>query len=206
MLRAGHQRPHVLAKDRLAPNGDRVQRRPVEGVPHRDRLVSARGNPGKLQGHADRFGSPGTQQDLVQIPRSDLGKLPGKIDGDPVGVSPGAEGKGVELRLDGRHHIRIGETHLMDIVPVEIHVAASLNIFDPDSTAALQSGETGGREGLPQKVSLVFRQQRPGLRVQILLLPLSAPVRDIDVAFRTVKLFHRGSPPYRIAYDNFRTF
>ena len=89
---AGQQRPHVLAKDRLPADGDRVQRRPVKGIPHRDRLVAARGDARKFQGHADRLGAPRAEEDAVEISGGDFGQLLCQIDGDPVGVTPCAEG------------------------------------------------------------------------------------------------------------------
>ena len=104
--------------------------RNVRGSSDGDGFGPAGGNPGKLQRHADGLGSPGAQQAFVQIPRGDIGQLSGQIDGHPGGVPAGAKRKGIELGLYGGYDLRDGETDLMDVVSVKIHIPASMEILN----------------------------------------------------------------------------
>ena len=66
--------------------------------------------------------------------------------GDPDnGVAPGTKRQLTQLCLDRRNHPRMAEADLMDVVPMEIQVTTTLDVFDPRSFAAFQGVETWRR-------------------------------------------------------------
>jgi len=101
----------------------------------------------------------------------------------------------IELFLDCGDDRRVGEADLMDVVSVEIHVAPSLEVFDPDPVAGAHGVQAGGGEGLVEEVFFVLREERPRLFIQVFLLPLLPARGNIDIAFRSVKFFHAFCPP-----------
>ena len=69
MLGTRQERPGIAPEQRLATYGRGVQIGTVEGVPHRDGLVTARGVAGQSEGHPDCGGAAGCQQHLVESAR-----------------------------------------------------------------------------------------------------------------------------------------
>jgi len=76
------------------------------------------------------------------------------------------------------------------IVAVKIHVTAALEIFYVDTVTGLQGIETRGGKGLFEKITLIFRKQVPGGRIDILLLPTGSQGGNVDIAFGFVLFFH----------------
>ena len=138
MFAAGQQWSDALTKHGFTADGNRVERSAVEGVPHRDELEPAGGDPGQLEGHADRAGATGCEQDPGKIAGCDLDQAAGELDGGFAGVAAGAEAQGVELLPDRFEDARVRETDLMNIVAVEIEITSAFDIFDPGAFRMLQ--------------------------------------------------------------------
>ena len=177
-----HERTHVLAEDRFAADRDGVERRPVETVPQRQRLVAAGRDARELQRHADRERAAGREQNLAQRVGRERGEPRGEIDGGLVRVPAGREGQGVELALDRRHHVRMAVAHLMDVVAVEIHDAAAFDVGEPHALAGGERVEAGRGQRLMQEDLGVGVEQCPRGGVHVRLLELAAQRRGVDVA------------------------
>ena len=175
MFRAGHERAHALAEDRLAADRDGVEGGAVEGIPHGNRLVPAGGDPRQLQRDADRLGAPGAEEGLLQGIGRDLGQLLRQVHGHAVGVAARAEGQLVELAFDRVNHRGIGKADLVHVVAVEVHVAPALQVLDGDTPAGAQGVEARGGKGLPQEIAGILRQKGAAVGIQVLFLPGVAP-------------------------------
>src|SRR5262249_49402479 len=78
-----------------------------------------------------------------------------------AGIAPGREGEIVHLRLERRLEARMAIADVMDVVAVEIHVAAAREILDPDSLGLADRVEAGGRSPLVQEDGGIAREQIP---------------------------------------------
>ena len=141
---AREERADVLAKNRFPTDGDGVQGGAVERVPHGNRLVATGSHPRQFDGHADGTGAAWTQQHLVQVAGRELHKLAGQVDGDLVGVAPGAEGKPFELFLDRRNDRGMAKAHLVDVIAVEVQITPALKVLDIGAITGTHDIETGG--------------------------------------------------------------
>src|ERR1700679_2858671 len=87
----------------------------------------------------------------------------------------------------------------MDVVAVEIHVAAARDILDPNPLRAADRVETGRRNGLVQEMPRIAIEQRPRLARDVPRRPSRAPGRVVDVALRSertcVPLHNGGVSP-----------
>src|SRR5262249_25531591 len=125
----------------------------------RDDLEPSGGDAGQLQGHADGGRAAGSEENAPQITGSEFGELSREGDGEFVGVAPATKRKRVELSFDRGDDLRMAETHLVHVVPVEIEVAAAFYIFDPRALTGLERVEAGRGERLMEKVVRVFFEQ-----------------------------------------------
>jgi hypothetical protein len=61
-----------------------------------------------------------------------------------VGVTSGAKGQLIELIFDGRNNLRVGKTNLVEIIPVKVNIATSLQILYINTLAGLQGIKAWG--------------------------------------------------------------
>ena len=195
VLGAGHQRPHVLAEHRFAADRDRVERRAVERVPHRQRLVPARGEPRELQRHPDRQRAAGREQHLAQRVGRERRELGGEVDGRLVREPARREGQGVERVPDRGHHVRMAVADLVHVVAVEIHDPPALDVLEPDPFARGERVEARRGQRLVQEMPRVGVEQRPRRAVHVLRLERAPQRRQIDVA-----LGHRARGRQRVVH------
>ena len=183
----------VAPEEPLSADADRVERRPVEGVPHREGLEAARRDARELQRDADRLRAARREQDLAVRDGGEGGKPLREAHRGLVRVAPGAERQGVEPVLHRLDDARMAVAHLVDRVAVEIEVPAPLDVDDPASLGAGERVEAGGRERLPKVGVGVAFEEAPRRRTERRLLPASAPGREVDVALHASRLVEAQS-------------
>ncbi len=155
------QRSHVAAEERLAADGNRVERRAVERVPHRDRLVPPGGEARELQRHADRARATGREENLGEVAGCELDQAAGERDRGLVREAPGRERERVERAPDRLHDAWVPVADLVDAVAVKIHVAPALDVLEPDAGRGGERVEARRRKRLVQEVLRVLGEQRP---------------------------------------------
>ena len=183
---ARHQRTHVAAEHGLAADRDRVERSAVEGVPHRDRLVPAGRDAGELQRHADRERPAGREQHLAERVECEGPEALRQEDGSLVGESPGRKRQRVELAPDRVDHARVPVADLVDVVAVEVHEPAPVDVGEPDAFGLDERVEAGCRQRLVQVGPGVAVEQGARGPVHVVALPRAAQRRQVDVAFHDV--------------------
>jgi hypothetical protein len=208
MLGSRQQRPHVLAKDGLAADGDRVERCAMEAVPQRQRLVPAGGEAGELQGHPDRQRPAGCEQDLAERVGCQPGELFREVDCRGVGKASRRERKRVELPPDRGHDVRVTIADLVHVVAVEVHHAAAFDVGEPDAVAGSERVEARRRQRLMQEDVRIGVEQRARPRMHVRRFELAAQRRGVDVAFgsgidRGPRIIHRRARERR---DNGQPF
>ena len=136
---ARNHRPEAAAEQRFAADADRVERRAVERIPERQRLVPAGGVARELQRHADRRRPARREQCLVEPRRRRLDQPAGERGRGRVGVAARAEGQGLHLAADRFDHSRVAVAELMDAVAVEIENALAVDVGEPGALGARRS-------------------------------------------------------------------
>src|SRR5262249_37090891 len=94
------------------------------------------------------------------------------------------EGEDLHLLGDRALQARMTIADVVDIVAVEIHVAAAGNILDPDAFRLCNRIEARGRDRLMQERRGIAREQSTGGTVERTVLPLATLVGEICIAFR----------------------
>ena len=185
VLAARHQgRGRARAEQRLARKARSTEPRAVEGVPERQRLEAPRRRAGELDGDFHRIRTAGGEKYLVEPLGRDPRKLCRECVGDFVGIAARRERQGVHLRGDGALQARVPVADVVDVVAMEIHVAAALDVLDPDALRLGDGIQAGGGDRLPQEVLLVRLEHRPRASVEGTRLPLRPPRGEIGVALR----------------------
>ena len=87
-------------------------------------------------------------------------------DGRRAGIAPRRKREGVHLLGNGALEPRMAVADVVDVVAVEIHVAAAGEVLDPDAFRLGDGVEARGRDRLAQEVALVVGQQRARRRVE----------------------------------------
>ena len=143
MLGAGQKRPGILAEDGLSTDGDSIERRAMERIPHRNSLESAGRHPREFQSHADSRRSGRCKENFVQISRRQLGQFLGEFDRRDVSIAARTEGQFIHLIFDSVNHSPVGKSDLVDVVAVEVHETSALKILKIDAPATGQYVQTG---------------------------------------------------------------
>ncbi len=198
MLGPGQQRADAAAKRRLAADRDRIERRAVERVPHREGLVAAGGQPGKLERDADRGAAAGGQQQARAGHRRGLAQTARQLDRRPVGVAARAERQGRQRLAHRRQHRRVAVADLVHAVAVKVEDAPPGGVGQPRALRALQRIQAGRRQRRVQEPAGVLGEQLAGGGVEVRGLPGLPARAEVDVALAAIGLrAHRGPRPVR---------
>ena len=170
VLGAGQEWPVPARAVLLLPaDARRAEAGAVIGVPERDRLEAAGGNPREPECDLDRVVAGRRQEDLAEGRGRPVREPPRQGDGHLVGEAAGREGEVVELGLEGRDQRRVRVAQVVDAVAVEVHEPAAVDLFDPDPLGPPDGGEPGCRRGLVEKVARVLVDQMTGVALRVRL-------------------------------------
>ena len=186
MFRAGQEGADPAAAEQgFAANAAGAKARAMKSVPETQGLEPAGCRARQLDGDFHRVGPPGGKQhpprragQARKLRRQGLGQFHRAIADEP------ARGKTqfIQLTVDGLQNMRVRVTHVVDVVAMEIHVAAPCGVLDPDAFGLADGIEAWRGDRLVQEGGTVTRQQRPGSLVEVGGLPRAAPRGAVDVA------------------------
>ncbi|MNO45871.1 hypothetical protein D3C76_361480 [compost metagenome] len=181
-LHPGHQGAHAGAKAGLAAHRDGIEGGTVKGIPQGHHLAVAGDKAGELERNAHHLAAAGGEQHPVEIAGGQFGQGAGTVDSDLMGVAAGRERQIGELLLHRGHHLGVTVAQLMDAVAVKIEVTRARYAGQPASLRALKQIQTGGGEGLMEKVAAILRQS--SLYIFALTRPPACPpLAEVDIPF-----------------------
>ena len=143
VLGASQERADPSSELRLTTDRNSVEGSAVEGIPHRDRLVAAGGDAGELDRGAVGRRSGRGEQHSRQIAGGQFGQLAGQRDGRPIRVPARRERQLLQLLDDGRDDPGVAVPDLVDGVAVEIQIASTGGVGDPDALGSIEHVEAG---------------------------------------------------------------
>jgi hypothetical protein len=104
----------------------------------------------ELERHADRERAARGEQHLAERVGRERAQPFGELDGRGVGEAARRERQRVELALDRVDDARMAVADLVDVVAVEVHEPAAVDVGQPDALGLDQRVEAGRRERLVQ--------------------------------------------------------
>ena len=87
------------------------------------------------------------------------------------------------LRPDRRQHVWVRIADVVHVVAMKVHAAPAGQVFDPDAFGLGDGVQARRGHRLVKEGGAVTGQQRAGGLVEVLVLPLGATRRGIDVTF-----------------------